>query len=457
MRKIVSNIELIKSAINCVVYIIKKDFNESEYGEVILPFILNRRLSCLPGEIQPRISPFILNVLSKSGYHGIAHRLEVSNLLYPINNIFQELDLSLSCISHKDMLELYEDLIRGFLPPNQEGEINAYASQDILRLLSDPEWVTNRERILKLSFVLFDGAKENDEKKIKQAILGGVDVNICGAADYTALYFACRDSGRDVISTLLSHGANPNIGTPPLLAASERGDIETVKLLLKHGADPLATGYKGENALVIAINNGHRALANYLSVIFIANCKILNWLDAPFLSSVEQQMPDLMTLFLDYGAPLEVTGKEGKTALHYACRVQSYDIALILITRGSDVNTTDDFGWTALHYACGNLDDKIASLLIAHGANVNITDTRGESALIHALSACYHRSIGDFDDDFGMDVVVEKSTRTVRTLINAGADVNAKSSFSDPSNALAWAKHWKLKHLIDLLSNSDAT
>ena len=66
---------------------------------------------------------------------------------------------------------------------------------------------------------------------------------------------------------LLNKGCNPNIkahdGLDPLMAAVEAGDIDTVSLLLEHGADP-KTMTKLTTPLYIAKDKGHSEMAELL-------------------------------------------------------------------------------------------------------------------------------------------------------------------------------------------------
>ncbi|XP_072321613.1 ankyrin repeat and SOCS box protein 2-like [Eucyclogobius newberryi] len=54
----------------------------------------------------------------------------------------------------------------------------------------------------------------------------------------TALYFSVANVNLDMVSLLLNHGAATDLDTlPPLLVAARQGAVQTVTLLLEHGAD----------------------------------------------------------------------------------------------------------------------------------------------------------------------------------------------------------------------------
>lgn len=77
-----------------------------------------------------------------------------------------------------------------------------------------------------------------DAKIVAALLAAGADVNAADRYGQTALI--CSGGRRDVIALLLAHGADPNAarddGETPIYMARNRGDHETVELLLRHGA-----------------------------------------------------------------------------------------------------------------------------------------------------------------------------------------------------------------------------
>ena len=88
-----------------------------------------------------------------------------------------------------------------------------------------------------------DGALEKVRALIesKQVKVNDVDEN-----NVTALRFAAQYDHREILCYLLSKGASPKIrakdGRDPLYSAVEKRNIEIVKILLDHGANPNSRG-----------------------------------------------------------------------------------------------------------------------------------------------------------------------------------------------------------------------
>lgn len=90
-------------------------------------------------------------------------------------------------------------------------------------------------------------AERNRNDILELLIEAGFDVNATLSDDRsmmyedrrsTALYFAVINNNIDATTMLLEAGANPNLDTfKPLLVALRQGCIQTVTMLVKHGAD----------------------------------------------------------------------------------------------------------------------------------------------------------------------------------------------------------------------------
>lgn len=124
--------------------------------------------------------------------------------------------------------------------------------------------------------------------------------------------------------------------------------------------------------------------------------------ETEYVDGVNYEKASLFTI-AEYG-PLEAflekyskqvineQNKYGFSLLHEAISGRKWDIAEFLIKEGIDINLTDKEGDTALHYLCDdNSDDdeqvlKLIHMLLDRGASVNVQDKYGHTPLINATA-----------------------------------------------------------------------
>ena len=195
----------------------------------------------------------------------------------------------------------------------------------------------------------------------------GADAGIGDAAGMGALYAAVdmkhlspfvnrpspRASGRlsatDLVMVLLKHGAEPNValrapllmrqhnsgdaalgnGATPLMRAAKALDLDVMKALLDHGADPSRAMPNGTTTLMVALTGrGARALTP----------------DTPMFQAIR--------LLLDRGANVNAVGTNGATLLH-----QTLDrgpaFVRMLVEKGARLDLKDSSGRTPLDIALG--------------------------------------------------------------------------------------------------------
>jgi len=129
--------------------------------------------------------------------------------------------------------------------------------------------------------------------------------------------------------------------------------------------------------------------------------------------------PVIQTL-VDYGANLNATDYQGRSALHLAvsaleechtfdeCRF-CFDMIRFLIERGAAVNVADESGATPLHLAAELGNEDVVSLLIENGASVDSQDNEGETPLFGAIRAQRTDVVKQLVQEFKADTLCQNS------------------------------------------------
>jgi len=161
----------------------------------------------------------------------------------------------------------------------------------------------------------------------------------------------------DMVRALLSHGADANAtlnapilvrvhdrgdgtlaaGATPLMRAAKKGDVEIMRVLLTHGADPTRRTRAGTEALMFAAGLGGAGRFTAF--------EDKQATDADFIEAA--------ALCLDGGANIDAVNDTGQTALHLAVAVRSDTFIKFLTDRGARVDIRDKQGRTPLDVASG--------------------------------------------------------------------------------------------------------
>jgi ankyrin repeat protein len=123
-------------------------------------------------------------------------------------------------------------------------------------------------------------------------------------------------------------------------------------------------------------------------------------------AAMKGDVATVRTLLKD-GADVNAVQGDGVTAMHWAARQGSVDLANTLIVAGANVRATTRFGAiTPLHLAAERGSGPVVSLLLKGGADANAKSSTGATPLMFAAAS------GD--------------TAAITALLDAGAEIDAK-------------------------------
>ena len=247
---------------------------------------------------------------------------------------------------------------------------------------------------------LLFAARTGDAESTKLLLAAGADVNGEAPNGTSALVIAAHSGHPPVVVALLDKGADPNragSGYAPLHAAVLRGDLDSVRALLAHGANPNIRLARGTPARA-------KSLDWALSIAWLDATPV--WLAAKF-----GEVP-IMRALLESGADLRLTNQAGTTPvmasiagvidrwgeeaadLNYINRMPGQvqeektilDSLKVMVEKGADVNAANKIGDTALHGAASRRLENVVRFLVEHGARVDVKNQAGETPLALALS-----------------------------------------------------------------------
>ncbi|KFV51348.1 Ankyrin repeat domain-containing protein 16, partial [Tyto alba] len=219
------------------------------------------------------------------------------------------------------------------------------------------------------------------------------------------LHEAASMGHRECVSYLLERGASVDClkkaDWTPLMMACTRQNLEVIKALVEHGANPLLKNKDGWNCFHIASREGHPHVLQYL-----LDVSPSSW-------------------------DTESTIK--RTPLHTAAMHGCFDAVELLLERCQyKPDSRDKCGVTPFMDAIQNGHVDIARLLLEkHQACPSALDALGAQPLHRAALTAQDESIQFLVSELGVDVNErEGHTRTIQTLLSLGADVHAKDGKS---------------------------
>lgn len=245
--------------------------------------------------------------------------------------------------------------------------------------------------------------RKSQNKKVKQLVEAGANVNVLDKDKQTPLYIATEQGNFECVQYLVEHGADVNAMngkyTPSsaLLAAEYQGQVAIVRFLLEHGADT-----KNGDFLLSSVRNGNLEIVQLLLEHGAnPNVLILQSVATPLTYALRYQPNNqaLIKMLLDYGADPNLSNNTvGTTPIMIAAYKGQPENVQLLIDAGADVNATEQDGSTALMWILTWLENEeadqkrlsCARLLLEHGADVNAVDSSGKTVLAQTIEESKH-------------------------------------------------------------------
>lgn len=281
---------------------------------------------------------------------------------------------------------------------------------------------------------------------IQRCAKAGGDVNKRNASDFSPAYLACTKNEKDfqVLSVLVGHGANIDDEKDQHLITMARNVISD-RIVSSFFFDSLQPA--GLKKIIKLLNETDEPITTLLIDLTIKRKYVdlfndlirmipdINAEDAGSGRTYLQKAclsfeasPQIIATLLDQGAdPNHINSSPTSpehtlTALSLAIGSGNIEIAKMILDSPktkTDIELTDKNGETALHHACNRCNGKMIKMLLKKGANVTATSNTGLSPLYYA--------------------VTHEDTDTIKLLMERGADpfVTFREGFTVFDSAMA--------------------
>jgi ankyrin repeat protein len=234
------------------------------------------------------------------------------------------------------------------------------------------------------------------------------------------------------IEALLRHGANPNASGPPnqwmrpldflplLIIATQRGDPAVVRVLLAAGARPDVRDRFGWTALRWAHDAKARKVEGAAAIIALLDsvgARDTSGIRANDLTAaVARNDLAAARAALAAGADPQASDAQGIPAVVHAAARGQTPLARALIDAGADVNVKGPYSPTPLVAAIDNGDVALVTVLLAAGARADLMDSRG----ILPLTASTRQSNPEFTALLLADTTVSVPDAALQNAVSRG-------------------------------------
>ena len=241
----------------------------------------------------------------------------------------------------------------------------------------------------------------------------------------SALMYALANEHYNVAEELLKLGADIDVqnkrGSTPLIAAAKAGKLEQVKWLVENGINLPNGDSQGSKAIAIALENNHKATAEYLEQeVEKANFRLA--VGQKLLDAIIAKDSKSALEAIEAGANINARTGKGFRLLGYAISYGQVEVVKAMMEHDVNPHLRDKNGKSAVMVAAGTGQLEILKLLtqtnlgvyngdkgvtFERGSNIHDRDRHGNTALIFALAK------GHFE--------------CAKELVNKGAKVNVQN------------------------------
>lgn len=256
------------------------------------------------------------------------------------------------------------------------------------------------------SQTIFDAVKNNETGKIREYIAKKQNINLTDKNGASIFMYAVFYSDLETVKLLVTHGADPkkkgilyrdqtSYYGSPLCAAAGSGRIETVRYLVELCKIPVnekeldaeTKTETGWTALHWAAWEGHTGICKYLleqgadiNAIYTGDQ------GTPLIYSINNNKTETALYLIHKGANVNHAMPGNIRALHLCANLRQTKVLEAIVKKSDNVNVLTDEGFTALMLAAYRYHFSCCDILLAHGANPALKNQHGYSALDYSAN-----------------------------------------------------------------------
>ncbi|XP_047440005.1 dynein axonemal heavy chain 12-like [Mugil cephalus] len=253
---------------------------------------------------------------------------------------------------------------------------------------------------------------------------------------WTPLHEAAAQSNQTILELTFKASGPDSVekrtlrGQTPLFLAVEKGLIENVSFLLKHGATPDCQDHDKDSPLFVAIR---------------------------------ADRSDLVKLLLSWGSVVNQEGIHGRRPLHEASRQGKLGLVTMLLQAGAQPDPRSHYGLTPLALAAQGGHLEVVETLLRRGADV-LSQAYDEASILYEAATTGNPAIISLLLEYGADANVAKHTghmpihrvahrghlQALKLLIPATSMSDVSNSGMSPLHSAAAGGHTQcIKALLD--------
>ena len=214
------------------------------------------------------------------------------------------------------------------------------------------------------------------------------------AANDLRLVQATEKGDKEAVRTLLKQKVDVNASQPDgataLSWAAHQGDLETADLLIGAGANVNAANDYGVTPLWLACSDSSSAMVDKLLKAG-ANANAAIWTgETALMACARTGKADAVKSLVAHEAHVNAAEqRQGHTALMWAIAAKHPEVVRVLIDHGADIHARSKGSFTPLMFAAQQGDLETAKMLLAAGADVNEATPDGDTPLLVASASGY--------------------------------------------------------------------